>query len=155
MLMVQDINTVQLTALKSRENIDVECMTCHRGQKEPRFIEDVLAAKQAGEGLDAAVEYYEQLREQYFGGHSYDFGEQMLLGLAERLLREGDTEAALEWTELNIEYYPESAFSYFQLGMIFAQSGNSEEAVSSLERALEINPNIPPATRMLQQLKGE
>jgi tetratricopeptide (TPR) repeat protein len=155
MLMVNNINTVQLAALKSRENIDVECITCHRGQKEPRLIQDVLADKQKAEGLDATIEYYKALRDEHYGSHTYDFSENMLLGLAESMLREDHAEAAVKWTEVNIEYYPESAFSYFQLGMIHAQSGNSEEAIANLEWALQINPDIPPATRMLQKLKGK
>lgn len=40
--MVRNINEEQLTALPFRAGIKVECMTCHRGNKEPRFIEDVL-----------------------------------------------------------------------------------------------------------------
>lgn len=153
--MVRNINEEQLTALPFREGIKVECMTCHRGSKESRFIEDVLDTVQEREGRDSALAHYRKLRDKHYGGHTYDFSERMLLRFAEGMLDRNDTESAIAWTRLNITYYPESAFSYFQLGMIYAESDSTALAIANLEQALSIDPNIPPAIRMLSRLKGE
>lgn len=131
--MVRNINEEQLTALSTRAGTKVECMTCHRGTKQPRFIENVLGEVQKREGREAAVVHYRKLRDEHYGGHTYDFSERVLLRFAEGLLDENDTESAVVWTRLNITFFPESAFSYFQLGMIYAQSDSTELAIKNLE----------------------
>lgn len=153
--MVRNINEEQLTALPFREGIKVECMTCHRGNKEPRFIEDVLDNVQEREGRDSAVAHYRMLRDKHTGGHTYDFSERMLLRFADGMLDRNDTESAIAWTGLNITFYPKSAFSYFPLGTLYAQSDSTALAIANLEQALSLDPNIPPAIQTLSRLKGE
>ena len=152
MLMTQDINAKQLAAITSREGIKVQCVTCHHGLKEPRQIEDVLADLEAKSGLDSAVARHRELREKYYGGFSFDFSERSLLGYADAKWDQSDTAGAIRWTELNIEYYPQSAHSYFQLGMMQAEAGMHDAAVASVKRALEIDPELPPARKLLEKL---
>ena len=55
--------------------------------------------------------------------------------------------------KLNIEFYPQSMRSYITLA--FAQTRNLDDlgAITTLEKALEIEPNDPIATGQLEQLK--
>jgi tetratricopeptide (TPR) repeat protein len=152
MSMVQDINQKQLASLSAREGIKVQCVTCHHGLKEPRLIEDVLADVDAKAGLDSAVARYRMLREKYYGGYSFDFSERSLLSYADSKWDQADTAGAIRWTELNIEYNPQSAHSYFQLGMIQAEAGMHDAAVASVTKALEIDPELPPARKLLEKL---
>ena len=63
----------------------VSCITCHRGVAIPRQLRDILLETAVRQGPDAAIAQYRELRERYYGGQAYDFGEMTLLFVAERL----------------------------------------------------------------------
>ena len=95
--MVRRINDDELSELDEDrpERVQVTCVTCHRGVALPRMLGDVLAEVNAEEGTEAAIAKYRELREQYYGGFSYDFGERSLLRLAERLLKQDKPDDAV------------------------------------------------------------
>lgn len=143
--MVQAINRDHLAKLTSledpaQERIEVACMTCHRTQTTPLFLEDVLSETIQNDGVEAAVAQYRKLREQYYGGFAYDFSSGVLTGLGERVADGGNTEAALRMLELEIEMNGESASVYFTLGQVQAGAGMREEAIQSFERGMELAP---------------
>lgn len=153
MRMVEDINGTHLTKLHEQHTHDdgeththsgsdqrVQCVTCHRGAEEPRLIQDLLADVVEAEGVEAAVEKYRQLREEYYGGFTYDFRAGPLSELARRLAGEGDTESGLRMARLEVEYHPDSYTAHFTLARLQQRAGMQEEAISSMERALELAP---------------
>ena len=118
----------------------VDCVTCHRGVTIPKQLRDIMLEAAVQQGPEAAVEVYRDLRTRYYGRQSYDFGEQTLLDVADRLAQ-GLPAAAVEMADLNIEFYPQSARSYLVRGI--AQSrrlDRAEEAVASFRKALELDP---------------
>ena len=154
--MVQGINGEALTQIGGGDNearVSVTCMTCHRGVAIPRMLEDVLAEEHAEAGVGAAVARYRELRERYYGGFSYNFGERTLLRLAEMLMVSAtdDVPAILD---LNLEMFPESWQTHLYYGRFHAQGGAKEAAIASFEKAYELNP-VPWIQQQLDQLKNQ
>ncbi len=61
------------------------------------------------------------------------------------LLEEGRLDEAMEQAETLVEDAPDSAPSHCLLGMVRAQKGEAEAALSSLERALSLDPQLTSA----------
>lgn len=149
MRMVDQINGELLPRIgKERAAlVEVRCVTCHRGQSRPRSLEDVLAEVVASEGVEAAVARYRELRERYYGGHSFDFRHWSLLNLAERLADQGKLDAADRFIELNLEHYPDHGMSYFTRGQLQQRQGAVEKAIASYRKAAELMPEMAPRIR--------
>lgn len=155
--MVREINARLLPALSthSKSGPAVQCMTCHRGQSKPYLISDVLQlAWDEGQG-DAVIERFRELRSEYYGAHTFDFSERVLLRFAGRIGSQDNTEAALKILALNLEYFPESAMTHFSMSDAYVAAGRKDLAIESLEKAVELMPGTPFLERKLQQLKGE
>lgn len=107
--MVQRINGEHLAELETRgePEVVVECATCHRGQTRPRMIDDVLREAYAGGGIDSMVARYRELRERYYGSHTYDFRWFILNNLAAELGRSGEMTDAGALLSLNLEFFPD------------------------------------------------
>ena len=157
MLMTHAINADYLTKLDStgEPKLTVQCVTCHRGQNRPILTTEALLAAYKGGGVDSVISKYRELRDEYFGAHTYDFSEMVLLDVASTLEDEGDSDAALKTAQLNLEFTPESSFTYLVLGHFYASAGDTASAVINLNKALEINPDNRGASRFLKQLQGE
>jgi hypothetical protein len=140
--MTTELNArVQSAAGKSAASaVRVDCVTCHRGVTIPKQLRDIMLEAAVQQGPEAAAAVYRDLRARYHGRQSYDFGEQTLLDVADRLAQ-GRPAAAVAMADLNIEFYPQSARSYLVRGI--AQSrrlDTAEEAVASFRKALELDP---------------
>jgi tetratricopeptide (TPR) repeat protein len=111
--MTQDINAVYLAKLERREDppVQVECMTCHHGVREPRKLEDVLANTYDRGGLDSTIVRYNALRERYYGRAAYDFGETPLAEVASHIADGRRPEDAVRIHALNVEMNPKSNFA--------------------------------------------
>ena len=144
--------TVQAaTGKTAREAATVTCATCHRGVSIPRPLADILILTGVREGADAAVKQYRDLRSQYFGRGSYDFGEDTLLNVARRLAN-ARPEVAIPLAELNLEFFPKSVNSLVTKAI--AQSGHDDEAaVATLKRALELDPDNGEIKGRLYQIE--
>ena len=162
--MVRAINETHLANLDGRSDppIIVGCETCHRGVSKPKRIEDILLATLNDHGTDSTIAEYRKLREQYYGGFSYDFSERMLMLLGNDLVREADgpgdrqrrLDGAVAMLRLNLEFYPESGFTHFILGEAHRLRGDTTDAISSFERAVELMPGNQLVQQRLQQLRG-
>jgi hypothetical protein len=133
--------------------VEVECVTCHRGQERPQLIGDVLDKARASGGMVALDSVYRVLRQKYYGSHTYDFSEFVLVHLAMEVAEENDSNA-LTILSLNREFNPKSAFTEWATGQIYAEMGDTAAAISSMEIAIEYNPNYRRAKRDLDLLKG-
>lgn len=133
--------------------VAVQCVTCHRGQERPALIGDVLKAELTKDGVKGVDSTYRALRDQYYGSHTFDFSERMLIHFAMEISQENDSNALAVLT-LNREFYPKSSFNEWATGQIYAEMGDTARAVASLEKAVEYNPNNRRAKRDLDMLKG-
>lgn len=154
--MVAQINERYLAELEDRDTpaVDVSCVTCHRGQARPVLIEDALEQAVAQGGAAAGIAKYRELRQRYYGSHTFDFREFALVRVAGDLWERDEREAAVSLAELNLEFFPESGPTHTLLGQAYAELGDRDRAITYLEKALEINPRNPAARRALEALKG-
>lgn len=154
--MVSNINTVYLSQfhVDSASALRVSCMTCHRGAAIPILLEDKLKRTFDRFGIDSTIKQYRVLRDQFYGGFTYNFKEGTLVRLAE-LISEDTSKAsdAILVLKLNIELYPASAFSYARLAGIFENQGNTAGAIESYEQALKLDPNNRMAKGRLERLQ--
>lgn len=157
--MVHAINQEHLPKLSDIEErassaLEVTCMTCHRSQSRPVMLQDVLVESIKTDGIDAAEEKYRELREEYYGGFSYDFSAGALTGLGEQLGKEGDFESAIRFINIEIEMNGESPSVYYTLGGVQASANLVEDAIDSFSKGLEMAPDgwKPFFQRELDQL---
>jgi tetratricopeptide (TPR) repeat protein len=153
--MVKEINDVQLTRLDqfgTGARVEVECVSCHRGQSKPRLIQDVLAEKFADGGIEQVVTGYKELRNRYYGSHTFDFGEFVLPMFSRDNFKEKAQLAdAVVLLKTNIEYFPESYFGYYALAEAYEMLEDKPNAIKSYQQALRLNPR---ASFLEQKIKA-
>jgi len=155
MAMTRQINaSIQAATSKaSPEVTNVQCITCHRGTAIPHQLPEILTATIREKGVAAAVSQYRDLRKQYYGRQTYDFGEGTLLSLAQ-VLTASKPDDAIALLELNVEFNPQSARSYAALGYAYTRKYDDATAMKYLEKALEIEPENGIIRGQLEQLKS-
>jgi tetratricopeptide (TPR) repeat protein len=154
MKMVHTINTTLLSDVPERAQpqVNVQCVTCHRGSPLPKTLDRVLVETIEKQGVDSAVVRYRQLREQTLVQGRYNFSEQTLNEVAQQLVAAQKTAEAIRMLELNQEFNPGSAQIDFQMGEIHRARGEKDQAIARYRKALEKQPNHPQATRRLGEL---
>jgi len=153
MKMVNTINNDLMAATKIENPTRVRCVTCHRGVENPETLDNVLIKAAEKDGSQAAVDRYRELRQQYHGSGSYDFGTGTLATVAESIAK-SDVEGALAMATLNVEFNPEDAYAHLFLGQLLMQKGDKAEAIKSFERAIAIEPDNNWAKGMLEKAKA-
>ena len=150
-----DLNGRLATALgkPAAEITQVQCATCHRGVPIPKQITEILAETAAQKGMPAAADQYRELRQKYYGGQSYDFSEGALAAFAQREVQANKPDEALQYLQLNLEFYPKSARTYLGMAQAYNRKGDKDQAIKNVEKALELDPENGQAKRMLAQLK--
>jgi hypothetical protein len=153
--MTRDINEKILlaTGKPATEATRVTCITCHRGVPIPGQLADILTRTALDKGPDAAVSQYRDLRAQFYGRQSYDFGEESLLTAAQQVVRVKPA-SSIPLLRLNLEFYPRSVRSYAQIAFAYTRALDDESAISTLEKALEIEPENGTIRGQLEQLKS-
>lgn len=98
---------------------------------------------------------YRSLRQDYYGGWRYDFGPAVLRSAGETLARRfGRAAESLALLELNLEFHPQYAPTLVTMAQVQANLlRDFEAAATSLERALEIDPDNAQAARGLEQVE--
>ncbi len=131
----------------------VDCATCHRGVPIPKPLGDVLWDTTRTQGAAAAVTQYRDLRTRFFGKSAYDFSEQTLLTLSQRIanVRPDD---AIAFAKLNLEFYPNSSASYQAVAFAYTRKVDDASAITALEKAVELDPGNNVARGQLEQLKS-
>ena len=153
MLMVADINR-RLDSIpgKPANALTVTCNTCHRGVSRPIPLAALVAETADGAGADSAVRAYKQLREQYYGRDSYDFGENSLNNAAFRLGNGKRYAEALAVLKLNEEYYPGSSTASLFRGNVILLQGDTTSAAASFMEALRRDPQNAAARDRLKAI---
>lgn len=155
MAMTRDLNSKieAATAKPAAAVTRVQCITCHRGVAIPRQLNDILSQTLREQGTAATIAQYRDLRQRYFGRQAYDFGEDTLLLLAQRVV-ESKPDEAIDVIRVNLEFYPRSSRSYVAMAHAYTRKIDDDSAIASLEKALEIQPDDNVARGQLEQLKS-
>jgi hypothetical protein len=154
--MVAAINRDWLAGLPRRTTpaVDVQCVTCHRGQARPVLMQDLLVQIVDSAGADAAVARYRELRTRHYGGFTYDFGPRPVNAAAVDRLRKGEPAEALALLGLNAEFHPDDPASVMVRGQAHLAAGDTAAALIALERAQALEPDDPQVRRLLEQLRA-
>jgi len=155
--MVRMLNVVNDT-LRSidfgHENqVQTGCVTCHRGRPRPFTLGEELDQAYSAGGTDAALKRYDELRTNFYGRGSYDFGETALVGLGHRVQEGGLIGDAIRIFELNVMHFPESSLAYDSLGGAYLANGDQTRAIEAYRRALEIDPQNRHAATQIEKIE--
>jgi tetratricopeptide (TPR) repeat protein len=157
--MLQEINdnfVPKLDEVEVTQRVEVRCVTCHRGQQQPKLIEDVLDEQLAQNGLGAALDKYAELRENFYGSHSYDFSEFTLPMYAQELAKKEKTQAAIALMKINVGHFPGSYYTLFVLAELYKASGQNEPAIENYKRAIDLKPRAKQFLEArIAELRGE
>src|SRR5688572_15226493 len=153
--MVDSLNTHAFAGLPQRRTppVQLECVTCHRGNSAPTTLARTLAATIESKGVDSAVTQYRRLRQTVELGR-YDFGEWSMNELARTLHEQGKTAEAIAMLELNGEFYKTASIDQM-LGELYASRADTAKALARFRMMLEKQPNNPAARRRVEELSGK
>lgn len=152
--MLGDIGQTLSTIEPSGDRVNMWCHTCHRGRPRPMTLEEELTERFKAEGGEAALVYYDELRDRFYGRGAYDFGENALNGLGYALLGAGELDLAIMVFEKNVEMFPEASNVYDSLGEGYMERGDTDLAIENYERSLELNPRNQNAVEKLEELRA-
>jgi|SRR5579862_9184985 len=154
MAMTRDLNAkVQEAAGKPpNETTRVDCVTCHRGVPIPQPLSTVIIRTVAEKGGVAAVEQYRDLRKQFYGRATYDFSEDALLEIAQRVVQSRPDDA-IDLLRMNLEFHPQSAKTYALIGFAYTRKVDDASAITNLQKSLEIDPTNSVVRGQLEQLQ--
>jgi hypothetical protein len=154
--MVGAINGDWLATLPRRTtpNVEVRCVTCHRGQARPIMMADLLLQTVDSAGAETAVTRYRALRDRFYGGDTYDFRAEPVNTAAATLLRDGRFADAGTLLTLNADFYPDDPQAVVLTGRVALAQGDTAAAIRALERAAALAPGNPQIRRLLTQLRG-
>jgi cytochrome c2 len=153
--MTRELNKTIETASAKATGVaaKVDCVTCHRGVPIPKQLGDLLWETAGKQGSAAAIAQYRELRARFYGKATYDFSEQTLLGLSQRIAN-ARPDDGIAFAKLNIEFYPNSSASYQALAFGYTRKVDDANAIVALEKAVELDPGNNVARGQLEQLKS-
>lgn len=154
--MVSEINGTLIPKAGIENPIEVSCMTCHHGVPRPVSLAELTKQEYDEGGVTAALENYRELKDKYYGSASYDFTSRTLSEVAEWLAQEREhPDDAIAIMQFAIEENPDVAYGYTLLGRIQAGAGKKDEAIRSLEKAMELDPEDRWTARLLERIRSE
>lgn len=119
----------------------VMCTTCHRGQANPFLIEMVMDNEIATGGTNAAKAKYAELKEEYYGGHTYDFSGFTLSEYANSLMEKGEMDQAIDIALYSQQSNPNTPYAHTMVGNIYMAMENYSAAVTAYEASLKVDPD--------------
>jgi len=152
--MTRDLNAKvqEATGKPANEITRVECVTCHRGVAIPQPLSAIILRTIGEKGGAAAVDQYRDLRKQYYARATYDFSEQALLDMAQRVVQ-GRPDDAIALLRMNLEFNPDSARTYALLGFAYTRKIDDASAITNLQKSLELDPTNAVVRGQLEQLQ--
>ncbi len=133
--------------------VSLACITCHRGLARPETLDATLERVLQGEGVEAAVRSYKELRERYLGRGSYDFSERPVNALAERLLQQKRNRDAARLLEASAVFNEDAAWLHHLLGEARLAEGDRPGALAAFTRALVLNPQNERTRQRVEELR--
>lgn len=127
----------------SGEEVNMWCHTCHNGKARPQTLAEAITERSRMESGQAAVAYFLELRDRFYGGNQYDFRPNAVAQLGSTFFEAGDTTTASRFLHLNTEHYPESSAAWEALGDLRSAESDPDGARTAWERALELSPENP------------
>src|SRR5580704_33713 len=154
MAMTRDLNAKvqEATGKPANETTRVDCVTCHRGVAIPQPLSVIILRTVVEKGGAAAVDQYRDLRKQYYARATYDFSEDALLDIAQRVVQ-GRPDDALALLRMNLEFNPQSAKTYALIGFAYTRKVDDASAITNLEKSLELDPTNAVVRGQLEQLQ--
>jgi tetratricopeptide (TPR) repeat protein len=154
MAMTLDLNAKvqEATGKPANETTRVECVTCHHGVAIPQPLSAIILRTMVQKGGAAAVDQYRDLRKLYFSRASYDFSEDALLEIIERVAQ-GRPDDAIALLRMNLEFNPQSAKTYALLGFAYTRKVDDASAITNLQKSLELDPTNAVVRGQLEQLQ--
>jgi len=154
MAMTRDLNAKvqEATGKPATETTRVECATCHHGVAIPQPLSAIVLRTVAEKGGVAAVDQYRDLRKQFYSRATYDFSEDALLEIVQRVVQ-GRPDDAIALLRMNLEFNPQSAKTYALLGFAYTRKLDDASAIANLEKSLELDPTNAVVRGQLEQLQ--
>jgi tetratricopeptide (TPR) repeat protein len=154
MAMTRDLNArvQEATGKPPNETMRVECVTCHRGVAIPQPLSAIILRTVAQKGGAAAVEQYRDLRKQFYGRATYDFSEDALLEMVQRVVQ-GRPDDAIALLRMNLDFNPQSAKTYALIGFAYTRKVDDASAITNLQKSLELDPTNAVVRGQLEQLQ--
>lgn len=118
----------------------VGCVTCHRGLHSPRTTAEVLTRAADEGGVEKLLATYSELKEKYYGTHSYDFSEFLLGEFVRSRSAAGKPEEALAMLDILSEEHPDSYWISYLYGETLERQGKVEEALGHYRKAIALDP---------------
>ena len=104
-------------------------------------------------GLDQALKKFREFKAD--PANKFAAAEEPLLIAGQRLLNEKKPAQALVLFKLDMDENPHSFRAYYATGLAYFRSGNKEQALKNLERALEMSPKNYDVAELLKQVKQQ
>ncbi|MBT5072552.1 MAG: c-type cytochrome [Kordiimonadaceae bacterium] len=118
----------------------VQCTTCHHGQENPFLIQSVMDGEIATGGVEAAKAKYAELKEKYYGGHTYDFSGFTLSEYANSLMEKGNMDQALDIALYSQQSNPKTPYAHTMVGNIYMAQEDYANAAKAYEASLKVDP---------------
>ncbi len=147
-------HVTDIEGVKASDAVAVRCMTCHRGQNRPLLIQDVLDQYKTKNDAIGAVTHYREIRETYYGTHTYDFSPFTLGNYAENIMKEGSSEFAFALHDLNRELNPEDGLVFMAWGNSLMQVGKFAEALAAYQTAARLEPENTFIASLVKRAEG-
>ncbi len=154
MAITRDLNAKvqEATGKPANETTRVECVTCHRGVAIPQPLSAIILRTVAGKGGAAAAEQYRDLRKQFYSRATYDFSEDALLEMVQRVVQ-GRPDDAIALLRMNLDFNPQSAKTYALIGFAYTRKLDDASAITNLQKSLELDPTNAMVRGQLEQLQ--
>ena len=152
--MVQEVNR-RIDSIPERPTppVAVSCATCHRGVSRPVPLVNIITEIASASGADSALRAYRALRQRYYGGDAYDFGEFSLNGAAFRTARAGKIDEAFALLRYNEQLYPNTAALSIIRGNIYLMRADTNSAESAFREAVRRDPKSDEARSRLRDIR--
>ncbi len=132
----------------------VMCTTCHRGQENPFLIQTVLDNEIEKADASTALNKYSELKDKYYGGHTYDFSGFTLSEYANSLINKGKIDDALEIALYSQTANPNTAYAHTIVGNIYMEKKQYPEAIEAFESSLTLDPDQNGVKHRVEQAKA-
>lgn len=115
---------------------------------------DLLMLVANAKGSQAAIARYSELKK---AGTSspYALDENTLIGLGYHFLSAGQTNAALQIFQLEVQDYPKFWNAYDSLGEAFLKAGQKEMAIQNYQKSVELNPQNQNGIDALKKIRDQ